>query len=108
MITALLHVFHLLARQRSAQRPGPCSEPGPSPESSPRHAPPVVRRRRIPSGAVPYLRALRGDVGMTTAEYAVGTVAAVAFAVVLFRVVQSPAVHSALAAVVTGALNVHL
>jgi hypothetical protein len=48
------------------------------------------------------------DGGMTTAEYAVGTVAAVAFAVVLFKVVQSPAVHSALAAVVTGALHVHM
>jgi hypothetical protein len=45
------------------------------------------------------------DAGMTTAEYAVGTVAAVAFAAVLFRVVQSGAVQSALSALVTAALR---
>jgi hypothetical protein len=45
------------------------------------------------------------DAGMTTAEYAVGTVAAVAFAVVLFKVVRSPAVQQALSAVVTSALH---
>jgi Protein of unknown function (DUF4244) len=54
------------------------------------------------------IRAAGNDLGMTTAEYAVGTVAAVAFAVVLFKVVQSPAVHSALAGVVTGALHVRM
>jgi hypothetical protein len=45
------------------------------------------------------------DAGMTTAEYAVGTVAAVAFAVVLFKVVQSPAVSSALSSIVQSALH---
>jgi hypothetical protein len=55
-----------------------------------------------------HLRGVSSDAGMTTAEYAVGTVAAVAFAVVLFKVVQSPAVHSALTAIVTGALHVHM
>ncbi len=45
---------------------------------------------------------------MTTAEYAVGTVAAVAFASVLFRVVQSDAVRNALSHIVTSALNVSL
>lgn len=45
------------------------------------------------------------DLGMTTAEYAVGTVAAVAFAAVLYKVVRSPAVSSALAALVEGALH---
>ena len=54
------------------------------------------------------LRRLRGDDGMTTAEYAVGTVAAVAFAAVLFKVVQSDAVRSALTSVIQGALNVSL
>ncbi len=52
------------------------------------------------------LRRFRGEDGMTTAEYAVGTVAAVAFAAVLYKVVQSPAVHSALSAIIQGALNV--
>jgi uncharacterized protein DUF4244 len=45
------------------------------------------------------------DAGMTTAEYAVGTVAAVAFAVVLYKVVRSPAVASALTSIVQSALH---
>jgi uncharacterized protein DUF4244 len=45
------------------------------------------------------------DAGMTTAEYAVGTVAAVAFAVVLYKVVRSPAVSAALSAIVQSALH---
>jgi hypothetical protein len=45
------------------------------------------------------------DVGMTTAEYAVGTVAAVAFAVVLYKVVRSDAVASALSSIVQSALH---
>jgi hypothetical protein len=45
---------------------------------------------------------------MTTAEYAVGTIAAVAFAVVLYRIVQSPIVSSALSAIIQRALNVSL
>ncbi len=49
-----------------------------------------------------------GDAGMTTAEYAVGTVAAVAFASVLFKVVQSAQVRAALSHIVTSALNVSL
>jgi Mn2+/Fe2+ NRAMP family transporter len=53
-------------------------------------------------------RKLQGDRGMTTAEYAVGTIAAVAFAVVLYRVVQSSAVHDALSSIVVSALHVSL
>lgn len=45
------------------------------------------------------------DRGMTTAEYAVGTVAAVAFAAVLYKVVRSPAVSSALSSIVQSALH---
>lgn len=45
------------------------------------------------------------DAGMSTAEYAVGTVAAVAFAVVLYKVVRSPAVSHALASIVQSALH---
>ncbi|MEO9137738.1 MAG: DUF4244 domain-containing protein [Jatrophihabitans sp.] len=45
------------------------------------------------------------DAGMSTAEYAVGTVAAVGFAVVLYKVVRSPAVSSALSSIVTSALH---
>jgi hypothetical protein len=43
--------------------------------------------------------------GMTTAEYAVGTIAAVAFAVVLYKVVRSSAVSSALSSIITSALH---
>jgi hypothetical protein len=45
------------------------------------------------------------DAGMTTAEYAVGTVAAVAFAAILYKVVRSPAVSSALSSIVQSALH---
>jgi Protein of unknown function (DUF4244) len=43
--------------------------------------------------------------GMTTAEYAVGTLAAVAFAAVLLAVVKSGAVTSALTSIITTALG---
>lgn len=50
-------------------------------------------------------RRIRNDYGMTTAEYAVGTVAAVAFAAVLYKVVTSTAVASALRDIVLSALH---
>lgn len=43
---------------------------------------------------------------MTTAEYAVGTLAAVAFAAVLMAVVRSGAVKSALSGIIQSALSV--
>jgi hypothetical protein len=45
------------------------------------------------------------DAGMNTAEYAVGTLAAVAFAGILLAVVQSDPVRAALQAVVERALG---
>jgi hypothetical protein len=45
------------------------------------------------------------DAGMTTAEYAVGTVAAVAFAAVLYKIVRSPAVSSMLTSIIHSALH---
>lgn len=45
------------------------------------------------------------DAGMTTAEYAVGTVAAVAFAVVLYKIVRSDAVSATLSSIVQHALH---
>ncbi len=50
-------------------------------------------------------RGSRSDAGMTTAEYAVGTLAAVAFAAVLLAVVKSGAVSAALTSIVTTALG---
>ncbi len=46
----------------------------------------------------------RPDAGMTTAEYAVGIMAACTFALVLLGVVKSDAVRSALAGIVRSAL----
>ncbi|SCL24588.1 Protein of unknown function [Micromonospora nigra] len=48
---------------------------------------------------------LRGDAGMNTAEYAVGTLAAVAFAGILLKVLTSGDVQAALGAVVERALK---
>jgi TRAP-type uncharacterized transport system fused permease subunit len=45
------------------------------------------------------------EAGMSTAEYAVGTLAAVAFAGILLKVVTSPGVQSALSAIITKALK---
>ncbi len=51
------------------------------------------------------IRKGRRDGGMTTAEYAVGTLAAVAFAGVLLKVLTSASIQSALAAIVSRALK---
>ncbi|MEE6261273.1 DUF4244 domain-containing protein [Plantactinospora sonchi] len=48
---------------------------------------------------------LRGDAGMNTAEYAVGTLAAVAFAGLLLKVLTSGNVQAALTAVIDRALK---
>lgn len=60
----------------------------------------ILRRlRRLPA----LLRS--DDAGMSTAEYAVGTIAACAFATVLYKVVTSGAVSSALQHIVEKALS---
>jgi len=46
------------------------------------------------------------EAGMSTAEYAIGTVAACAFAAVLYKVITSTEVLSLLSGVVTRALHV--
>ncbi len=51
-------------------------------------------------------RAGLSDAGMTTSEYAVGTIAACAFAAVLYKVITSDMVASALESVVGKALDV--
>jgi hypothetical protein len=105
MIITLLHLLSTLKRLL-------CDGNVSRSRSEDRRVANPVRHGQVPgrrtSRRAGYLRAVRSDAGMSTAEYAVGTVAAVAFAVVLFKVVQSPAVHQALSGIVTGALNVHL
>jgi hypothetical protein len=61
-------------------------------------------RPRGPERRLTCLRRL-GEAGMTTAEYAVGTIAACAFAAVLLAVVRSETVRGALATVITTALG---
>lgn len=51
-------------------------------------------------------RAGRGDAGMVTSEYAMGLIAAVGFAGLLYKVVTSGQVRAALQAVVEKALDV--
>ncbi len=51
------------------------------------------------------LARLRADDGMNTAEYAVGTLAAVAFAGLLLKVLTSGSVQAALNAVIERALR---
>jgi hypothetical protein len=51
------------------------------------------------------LRSEAADAGMSTAEYAVGTLAAVAFAGILLKVVTSGNVQAALTAVIDRALK---
>jgi hypothetical protein len=48
----------------------------------------------------------RAEAGMSTAEYAVGTLAACTFATVLIAIVRSDAVRSALSKVITSALAI--
>ncbi|KUL39079.1 DUF4244 domain-containing protein [Actinoplanes awajinensis] len=51
------------------------------------------------------LRTEAAEAGMSTAEYAVGTLAAVAFAGILLKVVTSAGVQNALSALITKALK---
>ena len=50
--------------------------------------------------------ALAGDAGMSTAEYAIGTIAAAAFAAVLYAVVSGDSVLDGLTSLVERALSV--
>ncbi|GGM73437.1 hypothetical protein GCM10010106_19980 [Thermopolyspora flexuosa] len=47
----------------------------------------------------------RGDAGMSTAEYAVGTIAACAFAALLYKIVTSPGVQEMLTGLIDRALK---
>lgn len=51
------------------------------------------------------VRKVRADTGMTTSEYAVGTIAACAFAAVLYKVVTSAPVMAQLQSLLKGALD---
>jgi hypothetical protein len=63
----------------------------------------TLRRLRRPVNRL--VARLAGDSGMNTAEYAVGTLAAVAFAGLLYKVLTSDAVRSALTSIIERALR---
>lgn len=74
-------------------------------------ATPGARRRRNRRSAPWLARRLRrcrgaADAGMSTAEYAVGTIAACGFAAVLYKIVTSGPVRTALTGVIEKALHV--
>ena len=54
------------------------------------------------------LRLVRRDAGMVTSEYAVGIIAAVAFAAALYKVLTSGQVSAELQGIVERALNVQM
>lgn len=47
----------------------------------------------------------RHEAGMTTAEYAIGTIAACTFAALLIAIVRSPEIREALLSIITSALD---
>lgn len=51
------------------------------------------------------LRTRAGDAGMTTAEYAVGTIAACGFAAILYQVITGDSIISALGGLISRALS---
>lgn len=61
-------------------------------------APVLTGRRRL-------LRSLAGDEGMSTVEYAIGTIAAAAFAAVLYSVVSGESIVTALTELIERALS---
>ncbi|MCM1939930.1 DUF4244 domain-containing protein [Streptomyces sp. G3] len=73
-----------------------------------------ARLRALVDGAGAALRrraagwAFRRDAGMVTSEYAMGIVAAVGFAVILYKVVTSDAVSAELQGIVKRALDARM
>ncbi|MEU5872302.1 DUF4244 domain-containing protein [Glycomyces sp. NPDC047369] len=64
-----------------------------------------MRGTAKPSWGGKFASRMRGDSGMSTAEYALGTLAAVAFAGILMKVVTSGPVEAALQALIERALS---
>ncbi|MFD3507121.1 DUF4244 domain-containing protein [Nocardia sp. NPDC058666] len=57
---------------------------------------------------VRFLRLLIDDAGMSTAEYAIGTIAAAAFGAVLYGVVTGDSIVTALTGIIDKALNMNV
>ncbi|MFE9402218.1 DUF4244 domain-containing protein [Streptomyces sp. NPDC006530] len=68
--------------------------------------PAEATKRRMRLWRLALRRRIRGDAGMSTSEYAVGTLAACAFAAILYKVVTSDGVVTALTQLINKALDV--
>lgn len=91
---------------RTDERPQPAKRrPSPHPRPEDEWSPSRMLRPAKPSWGRQFASRMRGESGMSTAEYAVGTLAAVAFAGVLLKVVTSGPVQSALADLIERALS---
>lgn len=62
-------------------------------------------RRARTALALRFLAAASGDAGMSTVEYAVGTIAAAAFGAVLYTVVSGDSIPDALGGIIERALT---
>ncbi|MFW0793629.1 DUF4244 domain-containing protein [Gordonia sp. CPCC 205515] len=62
-------------------------------------------RRAVTTIQDEFWRVATDDAGMSTAEYAIGTIAAAAFGAILYTVVSGDNVISALTGIITKALN---
>ncbi|WP_344934447.1 DUF4244 domain-containing protein [Sphaerisporangium flaviroseum] len=62
-------------------------------------------RFRVSTSKLATLARTRSEAGMSTAEYAVGTIAACAFAGLLFKIVSSPDVRKMLSDLISRALK---
>lgn len=85
-------------------RPQPAKH-RPSPRPRDEWSPGRMRGTMKPSWGERFASRMRGESGMSTAEYAVGTLAAVAFAGVLLKVLTSGAVQGALSELIERALS---
>jgi len=95
------------------RRPDPCRNPADFHNRRPFHS----AQQRLPGAAARrftggmnrlkqfFARALSDERGMTTVEYAVGTIAAAAFAAILYKVVRSNAVQEGLSSLIQSALS---
>lgn len=101
MTTHQLTAPRAVPADASATAPATATAVSPVPAASP----PLIRSAR--HRLVRRVRRCReaAEAGMSTAEYAVGTIAACAFAAVLYKIVTSGPVRSALTAVIEKALH---
>ena len=65
----------------------------------------LILTRRVTARLLVPMRTRPREAGMTTAEYAVGTIAACAFAAILYQVVTGESVVAALGALISRALS---